>query len=56
MIHVFYGLSNKLLPVHKGTFVVNRAIAQVGKEAKPVAGMFIDCFCRPGDHSRPFDG
>jgi hypothetical protein len=25
------------------------------EKAKPVAGSFIDCFCRPADHSGDFD-
>jgi hypothetical protein len=34
----------------KTNFGIPRALAQVGKQAKSVAGTLIDRFCLPGDH------
>ena len=49
IIGIFHNLS-----FCKATLGVNQVIAAVGKEAKSIAGTFVDCFCRPGDHSGDF--
>jgi hypothetical protein len=49
IIGIFHNLSFR-----KATFGVGLAIVTVDKEAKSVAGTFVDRFCRPGDQSGSF--